>query len=285
MEAIVIGNENFKVEILQNGAELKQLTRLIDGKKYIWTPIEKFWNRRAPNLFPIVGRLKDNQFLHNGISYTLGQHGFARNSHFELISHESNVAIFQLKSDSKTLENYPFDFKFTLQFSIVENGINVTAEIENTGVDNLPFSYGAHPAFALNNPIENYSIRIDDKNEISRRFLNEGLRVDHLKSIPLNNNELRLNDSLFIDDAIVLEKQNISKVELIENGHPYITLTSFNNPYYGIWTKPGAPFLCLEPWWGIADSQDSKGEILEKEGINLLASGDKACFKYSIEMH
>jgi len=106
-----------------------------------------------------------------------------------------------------------------------------------------------------------------------------------LKVIPLYKNELELNDSLFVDDAIVLENQNIHKVDLIEKGRPYLTLLSDGNPYYGIWSKPGAPFLCLEPWWGIADSQDTSGEILEKEGINKLASQSEVRFNYSIEMH
>lgn len=285
MEAIVIGNEKFKVEVVQNGAELQQLTRLTDGKKYIWTPIETYWNRRAPNLFPIVGRLKNNKYSHNGQSYELGQHGFARNSHFKILSQEQDKVLFKLDSDSNTLEKYPFDFSFIVGFSIVDNVLTVSAQVKNTGEEILPFSYGAHPAFKLNYPMDKYSIAIDNKKEINRRFLNEGIRIDRVESISLQQNQLNLNDVLFLDDAIVLEKQNISKVELIENGNPYITLTSFDNPYYGIWSKPGAQFVCLEPWWGIADSEDVTGEIIEKEGINILAPNSEVSFKYSIEMH
>ncbi|MGC6413563.1 MAG: aldose 1-epimerase family protein, partial [Bacteroidia bacterium] len=116
MEAIVIGNEKFKAEISPYGAELQQLTRLTDGKNYIWTPIEMFWNRRSPNLFPIVGRLKNNQYLYNGVTYKLDQHGFARNSYFELISQKSNGVILKLKSNSSSMINYPFDFSLTMQF-------------------------------------------------------------------------------------------------------------------------------------------------------------------------
>lgn len=285
MEAIVIGNEKFKVEIAQNGAELQQLTRLSDDKKYIWTPVEKFWNRRAPNLFPIVGRLKDDKYSHNGQSYDLGQHGFARNAHFEVFSQQKNRVQFILESDSKTLEKYPFEFSFIMEFSIIDNILTVSAEIKNTGIEILPFSYGAHPAFLLNDKMSNYSLRLEGKNKIQRRFLNEGIRIDRTENIPLKQNLININDALFMDDAIVLEKQGISKVDLIENGIPYVTLTSFDNPYYGIWSKPGAPFVCLEPWWGIADSHNSTSEIMEKEGINLLPPNKEGCFKYSIEMH
>jgi len=285
MEAIVIGNEKFKAEISPNGAELQQLTRLTDGKNYIWTPIEMFWNRRSPNLFPIVGRLKNNQYLYNGVTYKLDQHGFARNSYFELISQKSNGVILKLKSNSSSMINYPFDFSLTMQFSLVDNVLNIIALINNPSSKILPFSYGGHPAFALNYPMDNYTVRVAEKKEITRRFLNEGIRIDRLKVIPLYKNELELNDSLFVDDAIVLENQNIHKVDLIEKGRPYLTLLSDGNPYYGIWSKPGAPFICLEPWWGIADSQETSGEILEKEGINKLASQSEVRFNYSIEMH
>ena len=285
MEEIIIGNDKFEARIAQNGAELQQLSRLVDGKNYIWTPIEQFWNRRAPNLFPIVGRLMRDRYLHNGNYYELGQHGFARNSPFKIIKYQPNEVTLQLESDNKSFVVYPFEFQLLIHFKIVENVLTVSAEIYNTGSEVLPFSYGAHPAFALESPISNYSVRISGKDKIQRRFLNEGIRIEQYGTIPLVKNTLMLDDELFIDDAIVLENQSIEKVDILENAEPYISVISEGNPYYGIWTKPGAPFLCLEPWWGIADSMDSNGEIMEKEGITKLEVNDKICHTYSIEMH
>ncbi len=285
MEEIFIGNDKFEARIARNGAELQQLTRLEDEKQYIWTPNEQFWNRRAPNLFPIVGRLKDDKYFHDGKHYYMGQHGFARNNQFKIIKHQANELTLQLESDNKSFAIYPFKFQLLIHFIAIENMLTVSAEILNTSTEILPFSYGAHPAFALEGSIKNYSVRISGKDKIQRRFLNEGIRIEQYGTIPLVNNTLMLNDELFNDDAIVLENQSIEKVDILENGKPYISVVSKGNPYYGIWTKSGAPFLCLEPWWGIADSMDSTGEIMVKEGITKLDVNGKICHTYSIEMH
>jgi galactose mutarotase-like enzyme len=285
MEEIIIGNDKFEVRITQYGAELQQLTRLKDEKDYIWSPVEQFWNRRAPNLFPVVGRLKHDKYLHKGNYYELGQHGFARNSLFKIIKYQPNEVTLELESNNKTSAVYPFKFQLLIHFIIVENVLTVSAEIHNTGSEILPFSYGAHPAFALESPMRNYSLRISGKDKILRRFLNEGIRIDQYGTISLDNHTLILEDELFKDDAIVLENQSIEKVDILENGKPYISVASIDNPYYGIWTKPGAPFLCLEPWWGIADSINSTGEIMEKEGVTKLEVNGKISHTYSIEMH
>jgi len=272
---IYLQNNLYKIGLLQLGAELRSVINKSTQKEYIWQADASVWNRSSPVLFPFVGRLKNDQYTYKGKTYHLPQHGFARNFDFEVISQTETKIIFELTSNNKTLENYPFHFNLQLQYELVDNALQLTYRIENTGAEVMYYSLGAHPAFLLEKDVETYSIEFEEAEQFQRHLLNSGLQTHQTDSVPMNANILPLKKEFFEVDAIVLKGMKSKVLSIIdENNNKTVSLEASHFPYYGIWSKSPFPFICLEPWDGIADSVDSTGELTEKEGIQSLLSSE-----------
>ena len=250
---VIIQNDQLIAEIAEHGAELISLKSKEHGLEYIWQGDPAYWGRHAPVLFPFVGRLKDDQYVYQGKTYQMGQHGFARDMDFEVIEHGQEMASFILRSTPETLEKYPFDFELVISYELGGDGITVHYQVANTGEEEMFFSIGGHPAF--NVPLE------------------EGLSFEdfYLVFSPLKS-RLRLPlKGPFID----MDQKTL--------GHS-ITLSYKDMPYVGIWSPypKEAPFVCIEPWCGIADTVNSSGNLMEKVGINQLGAHEIFKTKYSI---
>lgn len=285
-------NEFISIELDDNGAQLTSIKNKNNNLEYLWQGDEKFWKRQAPNLFPIVGKLKDNKFKYKDNKYSMGQHGFARDSKFKLNLTDENKVIFELNSDDKTKLIYPFDFKLLIEYELIDNEIIVRYHVKNTGLDKMYFSIGSHPAFNVpvdNESFDDYEVKITSENNLNRIFLKDGLSdLSNPVKFDVTNN-LKIERSLFKDDAVILDsqvKQNykISLMNLKDNHG--VVLESYNNRYLGIWSMypKNAPFVCIEPWWGIADDIDSNQQITEKSGINILDSNENFESKFKIEI-
>ena len=272
---IFLENEHFKIGLLEMGAELRSVIHKKSQNEYIWQADPSVWNRSSPVLFPFVGRLKNDKYDYLGKTYHLPQHGFARNFEFDIISQSDSRIVFQLISNEETLKNYPFQFNLQLIYELNENALELTYRIENTDNEIMYYSIGAHPAFRLNADIDNYSIKFEKAESFDRQLLSAGLRTPQSEKVNLDGNILQLNAEYFKEDAIVIKgmKSNILTI-LDKDDKPYISLEAENYPYYGIWSKSPFPFVCLEPWDGIADHIESTGLLTEKEGIKTLASSE-----------
>jgi galactose mutarotase-like enzyme len=265
-----IASDTLKVCISGQGAELQHIICQHNGLEVLWSGLSNYWSRRAPVLFPVVGRLKNNQFRYNNTWYTLMQHGFARDLKFTLEHLQTHQAMFQLKSSSATRALYPFEFTFQIQYTLNQSILHTEYRVINTGDSDMLFSVGAHPAFNCplipNTKQEEYYINFY-KNSVTRSLLNEGLLTSNKQALILNRQKLFLNSNLFIQDALVFENQQIQKLSIGYQNTDLITVFCEHWPYFGIWSKPQAPFLCLEPWHGITDLQESTQNLQSKRGI------------------
>lgn len=279
---ITLQNNSLQAEINLLGAELISLVGKA-GKNILWSKQTDHWNRIAPNLFPIVGRLKDDSYTLNGKAYHLSQHGFARDREFEVIEQSEKAVRLRLISDAQSMDVYPFSFVFDVCYSLTETGIMVSYETQNTGTETMYYSVGGHPAFYLEEGLENYYLEFDEAIQLEREELS-GSYFSGETSYYGVSNHLNLGDELFENDAFVLKDPGFKSVSLKhQNGETLVQMSCENWTAIGFWTKKGAPFLCIEPWWGWADHVDSSGKLEEKAGIRKLNPGENERLSYSIE--
>ena len=284
-----IKNEYIKAKIKSFGAELNSLQKIDDSLEYIWQGDKEFWSRHSPILFPIVGRLKNDSYFYKNQKYNMSQHGFARDKEFEIVEKKDDFIEFKLSSDEKTLKIYPFSFELYLSYKLERNSLIVSYKVINKSDEKMLFSIGAHPAFnwSLEKDLkkEDYFLEFEINNS-KRYFLNElGLVFDSI-DLKFEDKKLFLNEELFKNDALVFNDLNIKNLTFknIRNEN-FIKLNFENFPYLGIWSKPsGSPFLCIEPWFGVADEENTSQNFEDKKGIiNLQKDEIFSCF-YSVEI-
>lgn len=277
-----ISNSKITATINSNGAELISLKDNLNEREFIWNGNPEFWAKHSPVLFPIVGTLKNNSYLYNNEEYHLSRHGFARDNNFELIHQTDNEVAFSLKSNEGTLQYYPFQFELQIKYTISGNNLQITYKVINDNDFQMPFSIGGHPAFALEKNFENYALEFEADETLEYYPLENDLLLNQSSKINLEKKTLPLNYSLFENDALVFKRLNSNSILLKENNLPILNFSFKDFPNFGIWTKINAPFICLEPWVGYADTIESNGNIIEKEGIVLLEPKKNTTFIFSI---
>lgn len=280
---IEIRNQKIVAKINSNGAELIEIYK-IDGKNLLWNKDDKYWNRVAPNLFPIVGRLKNDQYHFRGEIYEMSQHGFARNRNFELIEKMEDKAVFRLESDDISKKSYPFDFIFDVEYQLVDSRIMVKYVVRNKGKVDLPYSVGGHPGFAIEGTLNDYYLDFGQSFS-TQQWVLEGSYYSGETIVRNIDMKLQLNYSLVEKDAIVFRKPEFNRVVLGHKEKGGLVAMSYNQlDAIGFWSKKDAPFFCIEPWWGWADRIDSNGDFLLKEGIHFLNPNDVKAHSYQIEL-
>lgn len=275
-----IQNNIIKASFLAKGAELTSLYHLQNEIEYMWNGNPEVWGKHSPVLFPIVGTLKHNRFLYHEHQYQLNRHGFARDMEFEITNQDDIAISFVLRSNPATLAVYPFEFEFYIHYSLNAEQLSVQYEVKNVGAHAMYFSVGAHPAFALpliaGTGYEDYYLEFERKETAGRWMISpEGLIEN--QSVPLleNNHLLPLTKSLFYKDAIVLKSLQSGKLKLKSNKTDHGFQFHFEGfPYLGIWAAKNADFICIEPWYGIADGVESHQVLETKEGIQELEAGN-----------
>lgn len=278
-----ISNSSLTAQINHFGAELFSL-KDDKIKEYIWEGNPEFWGKHSPILFPIVGTLKNNSYCYEGKEYHLPRHGFARDMKFELIGKSENSATFSLTSSLETKKVFPFDFELQICYSLEESKLNIDYKVINNNDSILPFSIGAHPAFALPKPFEEYTLQFEHTEILTSYQLENDLLSDSSEIIEMTDNEVPLAYSLFEKDALIFKELESKNITILENKIPLLCVRFDNFPNLGIWTKNNAPFLCIEPWLGYSDTIHSSGNILEKEGIQLLEAKKSLQCNFSIEI-
>ena len=275
---VVLENDKLKVTIKLKGAELSSVVDKQTGVEYIWQGNPDIWAYHAPNLFPVVGQVKENKLHINGQEYNLNRHGFARTSNFRRIESTPNHAVFSLAYDEETLKIYPYKFELEIVYHLSGNQIHVLYKVVNKEDHKIYFSIGVHPGF--NVPLEegevyeDYYIQFEkDEDLVASTLSDKGLFNGRHKEI-LKGNKLPLASDLFNEDALVFKNINSRSVELRNNsGTKYVKLDFPQFKELGIWSKPGASFVCIEPWLGYADSELGQQDISEKPGIQTLDKG------------
>ncbi|AZI24758.1 aldose 1-epimerase family protein [Pedobacter sp. G11] len=275
---ITLENDYLKVSLNAKGAELQGLYSKETEIEYLWNANPKYWAKHSPVLFPIVGSLKDDHFKYKGKSYELPRHGFARDHVFEIEKTSSAEAVFTLTQSDETLKVYPFHFKLKLIYKLIDRKLNLTYEVINTGNETLLFSIGAHPAFAVpntpNTNYEDYYLAFNTDERLTYWKLEDGLVANETGNIELDGHKLNLKHELFYNDALVFKNMQSSCISLLNNKNDYGLHFHFEDfPFFGIWAAKDAPFICLEPWCGVADGVNHDHQLQRKEGITSLAPG------------
>lgn len=275
----------------EQGAELCSMRRKDQPFEYIWDGNADIWGRHAPILFPIVGRLDQNKYLLDGKEYSLGQHGFARDKKWLAAKEGEDRILFRLTSDEDTRQHYPFDFELLLEYHLEANELTTTYRVKNNDKQAMPFSIGGHPAFNCplqpNEKFTDYYLEFEKPETLHRQLLCHGLRTGETRLLLENEIKLPLHPDLFADDALVLEGVKSDYITLKNKHTPHSVRVDFKGfPYLGIWTKAGgAPFICIEPWFGITDKeQESVQDFRYKEGIREIDPGHQFECSYMISI-
>lgn len=280
---VSIQSSELKAEISFTGAELI-LLQAFGKENVIWNVDETFWNRSSPILFPIVGRLKNNEYDWKSNKYKMLQHGFARNQNFELVEQSASFLNFQLKSNNETLSQFPFEFVLNVTYELKGNKLWVSYIVNNPGEELLPFSIGGHPGFQLIGKLEDYQLHFPEKFAANRHLIANGLYNGLTETLSVDN-EFNLKTGYFDSDAIVFKSPQFNEVVLCRFSNPVLTLRCQDWTAVGFWTKKNAPFFCIEPWWGWADNINASGKLSEKEGLIWLEAGKKKEFQFEIEVY
>lgn len=283
-------NEFLKIKVNHHGGELCSLIKKDTGVEYLWQADPTFWGRHAPILFPIVGKLQNDQMMVGGKTYTMKQHGLARNMEFELVNRTRSSLTFELASSEETLKAYPYPFRLRLKYTLAENTLLLGYEVYNPSDGQLYFSIGGHPAFRC--PLDesekrsDYQLIFEQKETANTQRLDDGIRNGHTDLILDNETYLPLTDDLFDEDALVFSNLVSDKVSLCKGENKFLTFSFKDFPYLGIWSKNRtSPFVCIEPWFGIADHKDHNQDFTKKEGILKLDGNAKFESIYSVEIH
>ena len=282
-------NNNLIVEVCDFGAELSKIYSKKHSFDFLWSGDSKYWGRKSPVLFPIVGRLKGNEAIIENQTYNMGQHGFARDNEFELIEKTEESLTYSLNANEETKKKYPYDFQLNITYTLKENALEVGWKVINNDSRDMYFSIGAHPAFNIpfnkEDKLEDYYIQYETKEVIEEYILQapyvkEKRSIEKLESMPVNA-------EMFKNDALIYS--GVNKVSIHSNSSDMAIALEFKDfPYVGIWspyyedTNSIAPFICIEPWYGIADFKDTNKIFKDKHGINKLESGKEFRASYEI---
>lgn len=249
-----------------------------------------YWKRHAPVLFPIVGKLRRNQTIINGRTFEIPQHGFARDMEFEPVTKLDNFHSYVLKSNKYTMARYPFDFELYNTYRQEDNKIIFIYKVINTGNNNMPFAIGGHPAFKIDQDDlkrGNYYLEFAEEEERAHfLYLVDGLvGTEYAKNKLVENKYLLLDEHTFDNDALIIKGVQNKKVSLNNKRTRKTVLTMEYDgwQYLGIWSKPGSPFICLEPWTSTADRVNSTNIFVKKPDMKVLQPGEEFEEKFTVE--
>lgn len=276
-----IHNQFLQLTVSDLGAELQSVKSVITQQEHLWQGDLNFWTGRSPLLFPIVGRLVDDKLKTPEGKFTMPKHGFARKSVFTVISHSEKSIVFLLTDNEETAGIYPCKFELLVSYSLFKRSVIVSFLVKNTDRKKIYFSIGAHPAFncAMGDVLE------FQKTETTETFVmnQEGYLVEKMPLL-IEDNRLIINQDTFNNDALMIEGLK-SKHITLKTRNSAVKVSFPQAPYLGLWSKPGAPFVCIEPWQGINDWANADYLFEDKPGVVKLNVTETFDFSYKIEIN
>ena len=284
-----IASAALSATIASLGAELQTL-QTADGRNLLWDGDPAFWTGRAPILFPVIGMLNGGVYRYDGVTFAMPKHGFARRKDFTVTAQSEASVTFQLGADADTRAIYPFDFTLDVTFALVGPSLTVTAILANHGAAPMPASIGFHPALRwplpFGQPRAAHRLLFDvDEPAPVRRIDADGLLEPDPVATPVVGARLALRDDLFVDDALIFDALRSRGVQYGAVEGPQLQVEFADFPSLGVWTKPGAGFICIEPWQGSSDPEGFMGDIRDKPGIVMVEPGNARQQTMSITLH
>lgn len=288
---VILENEELRIEINRFGAELTRIYGKKNDTEYLWNADPKYWKRSSPVLFPFVGSLKNKEYRFEGKTYPMGQHGFARDMEFVIDSRSESEAWFSLTSNEETLEKYPFEFVLRVGYQLQGRELKVLWQVENPAQKEMYFSIGGHPAFMC--PLKqegkqsDYYLKFDSAKPLSYGLVNEqGLMMETEEILQTENGIVKITDNMFDRDALVIERRQATAVSLCTPEQKEYLTVRFDAPLFGVWSPAGkgAPFICIEPWYGRCDRASFNGSLEEREYGNTLKAKEIFKTEYTISI-
>jgi galactose mutarotase-like enzyme len=280
-----IASDKLRARISARGAELIALQDR-SGADYLWNGDPAYWPRHAPLLFPMVGRATDDRIRVDGHCYPLSQHGFARDSLFTLVAAKDDSCTFALAPDATTRARYPFEFSLEASYRVSDARLSISAVVRNDGPSDMPCSFGFHPAFVWPLPQggarDLHEIRFEADEPAPIRRLVDGLLAPDAIATPIRDRRLALDDALFAHDALVLDRIVSRRVVYRGATGPALIVEFLDMPQLGLWTRPGAGFVCIEPWQGFASPLGFDGEFSDRPGVVAIPPGASRAFEMTI---
>ena len=281
-----LANAELSVEVSALGAEMQSLMTA-DGRNWLWTGDAAWWSGRSPVLFPMVGKAPDNRVTIEGVAYEMGQHGFARRSEFDLTAADDTLCRYELVASDATRAVYPFSFCLAITHSLEGRRLTVGSEVENRDSRPMPFGLGYHPAFPWPLPGAEgkvHTITLENGAEPRMLRLQDGLVLPDTLPSPFIAGRLVLDPDQFAADAMVFPDGAGTALTYAADGGPELRFTFDNLPNLALWQKPGAPFICIEPWHGTAAQFGGSGDLAQRPYVTVLPPGAKARFGFSVEL-
>lgn len=284
-----IENENIKLKVDSHGAEMKSLIKKETGAEYLWNGDPAYWQRTSPILFPLVGRLVDNTYRAKGNTYTMPQHGFARDMEFTLLEKKDHEIWFSLKDTEETRENYPYTFELQIGYLLQGANVKVMWKVRNEQEEILPFAIGGHPAFLC--PAlcpeckDTFYLKFDCDKLRATKLQGPYVLPDTYEEVPLDHGMLLIDDkAIFANDTLMVEHDQAHEISICDAQKKELVTLRTQAPLFAVWSPEGkrAPFICIEPWYGRCDSLDYAGDITQREWENLLEKGQKFNAEYEI---
>ncbi len=275
-------NSKFTLAVKEMGAELNSLKSKEIGIEYIWNGNTDIWYGQSPILFPIIGRLLDDKYTLNGKEYSMDKHGIVRKKPFTLVEKTEDSLTFVQTDDDESITKYPYKFELKVKFQLTEKGLKVTHTVKNNNDSVMYYSFGAHPAF--NCQIGDYLEFNKDTSLETERIDHESILVNEKFPVEMDGNKVVLTKDLFVDDALILSSFDSDSISIKSNSHDRIIKFDFDSPFLGIWAKPNAPYVCLEPWWGVNDSYNKVSDFSEKRGIMALEPNSSKEFTWEVSI-
>lgn len=276
----MIQNDTFRVAAKNVGAELTSFVDRRTGEELLWQGCPAVWSGQSPLLFPIVGRLREDTYCLNGKSYTIPKHGFAMHSAFELESATDSEMTFLLTDTPETLECFPFPFELRVKYFFTEGGFVMEHRVKNIGAEKMYFSIGAHPAFQ----IELGDQVVMDEAETAAAFRLDANALRAKEQLPVfdNSREVTITADIFAEDALIFDGLKSKGCTVTRANGRKIHVDFGNAPCLGMWAKPAAPYVCIEPWYGIDDMCDAGHDFTQKDRICSLEVGEEFVFPVTI---
>lgn len=286
---IQLNNNVIQVGILNKGAELCSLKFINDNTEYIWSANPLYWNRHSPVLFPIVGRVVNNQYQVDNTTYQLGQHGFARDMEFSVVDQSNSHVSMLLKYNEDSLKLYPYEFELMITYTLNNNSVSIEYSVKNVDSKDIYFSIGGHPGFncPLNEDesFNDYYLEFEKAENASiTAITKEGLLKRGKVSYLNHQNIIEMNEQVFKEGALIFDNLNSTRISLKSKKSKKCVHVDFEGfPFLGLWsTHEGAPFVCIEPWVGHADYEDFTEDFTKKEDQICLAPQDVFTRKFDI---
>ena len=268
-----IENNYLKIGVKEAGAELTSVVSKETGFEFLWQGNPDVWYGQSPVLFPNIGCMLEDKYYLDGKEYSMPKHGLFRKRNAQFVSDSDNKLIFVEKADEDTRKIYPYEFEVYVIFELIEKSLKVTHKVVNNSDNIMYFSIGGHPGF--NCEIGDYLLfdkaETLDTIEIDTDCLRTG------KSLPFlcNSNKIEITKNVFDNDALIFTGMESSYITLASDNHDRKVKFDYSDcSYLGIWAKPGAPYVCIEPWWGVNDTHERKSDLSQKDAILSVDSGN-----------